>query len=147
MLVRTVPVIAERLSAEVPAHELVTLARQGDHDAYMELCRRALPVAMGVVRRITRNEHDAEDAMQEALLSAYLNLRNFDERASFSTWFTRIGINCALMLLRKQRRSRLISLVDEDGEDLFAQLPDPRPNPERVCAEKQRRLHMLQAVQ
>src|ERR1700740_1353003 len=61
------------------------------------------------VRRITRNHEDAEDAVQDALLSAFLHLQCFDGRSTFSTWLTRIGINSALMILRKRLNSREVS--------------------------------------
>ena len=58
------------------------------------------------VCRITRNHEDAEDAVQDAFLRAFLHLQSFDGRSTFSTWLTRIGINSALMILRKRRNSR-----------------------------------------
>jgi DNA-directed RNA polymerase specialized sigma24 family protein len=50
------------------------------------------------VLRITRNHQDAEDAMQDSFLSAFLHLENFDGRSTFSTWLTRIGIHSAKVL-------------------------------------------------
>src|ERR1700758_117515 len=61
------------------------------------------------VVRITRNHEDAEDAVQDAFLSAFLHIQSFDGRSTFSTWLTRIGINSALMILRKRRNSREVS--------------------------------------
>jgi RNA polymerase sigma-70 factor (ECF subfamily) len=52
-------------------------------------------------QRITKNGEDAEDALQNAFLSAFIHIKNFDGRSSFSTWLTRIAINSALMTLRK----------------------------------------------
>jgi len=53
--------------------------------------------------RITRNHADAEDAQQETLLKAHRNLRQFEGRARFTTWVSRIAINESLMSLRKRR--------------------------------------------
>jgi len=63
-----------------------------------------------VTRRIMRNREDAEDAAQECFLNAFVHLKDFDGRSSFSTWLTRIAINSALMILRKRRVSAEIAL-------------------------------------
>src|SRR6202044_3908205 len=60
--------------------------------------------------RITRNREDAEDALQDAFLKAYVHLHDFDGRSSFLTWLTRIAINSALMILRKKRLGSEISV-------------------------------------
>jgi RNA polymerase sigma-70 factor, ECF subfamily len=62
--------------------------------------------------RITRNQEDAEDSRQEALLKAYRNMGQFEGRSQFTTWISRIAINEALMNLRKRRRG-----VHETFED------------------------------
>jgi len=69
---------------------------------------------MRTAYRITNNREDAEDALQDAFLKAYLHLQDFDGRSSFVTWLTRIAINSALMILRKKRGWSEISL---DGAD------------------------------
>jgi RNA polymerase sigma-70 factor (ECF subfamily) len=57
-----------------------------------------------VVRRLLRNEQDAQDATQEAFLNAFKHLDDFDGSARLSTWLHRIAVNAALMRLRSQRR-------------------------------------------
>jgi RNA polymerase sigma-70 factor (ECF subfamily) len=61
--------------------------------------------------RITRNQEDAEDAQQEALLKAHRNLNQFEGRARFTTWISRIAINEALMCLRKRRNVVHVSVA------------------------------------
>jgi RNA polymerase sigma-70 factor (ECF subfamily) len=63
------------------------------------------------------NQADAEDVLQETLLKAFAKLESFDERSAFSTWLTRIGINNALMVLRRMRYRREVSLNTEPGEN------------------------------
>ena len=58
---------------------------------------------MGSIRRILQNSWDAEDALQDTLLSAFTHLKSFQGRSSFSTWMTRIAINTALSRLGKSR--------------------------------------------
>src|ERR1700733_14812394 len=82
---------------------LVAAAKNGDHQAYAELCRRHSRQIFQTVRRITGNISDAEDALQEAFLKAYVHIGEFEGRSAFSSCLTRIAINSALMLLRKKR--------------------------------------------
>jgi hypothetical protein len=82
-----------------------------------------------VARRITRHRDDAQDAVQESLISAYVHLEKFDERARFSTWLTRIAINAALMKVRKNRQSRKVGV--EDTADAV-ELRDSVPSPEEI---------------
>jgi RNA polymerase sigma-70 factor (ECF subfamily) len=77
---------------------LVAAAKNGDHQAYAELCRRHSKRTQRTVLRITRNIADAEDTLQESLLKAYMHIGEFDGRSAFSSWLTRIAINNALML-------------------------------------------------
>ena len=93
---------------------LLSTAKSGDADAFVELSKRHYRRVFHETYRITRNQQDAEDALQEALLNAFAHLKGFEERSSFSTWLTRIAINSALMILRKKRGCFEISM---DGSD------------------------------
>jgi RNA polymerase sigma-70 factor (ECF subfamily) len=97
---------------------LVAAAKQGQAEAFATLCQPLARKLIQSAHRITRNREDAEDALQDALLSAFIHMKNFDGRSSFSTWLTRIAINSALMTLRKKRSSREIPIGDcgVDGE-------------------------------
>jgi len=81
-------------------------------------------------------------------MRAFLHLHQFDGRSSFATWFTRIGINSALMILRK-RRVRLESSIDApvDGESWQTwQIADHSPGPEERYAGHERTLHLQRAI-
>jgi RNA polymerase sigma-70 factor (ECF subfamily) len=98
--------------------------------------------------RLLRNATDAEDAVQDALLSAYKHLGRFRGQAELSTWLTTIVINAARMQLR--RRSGHLSLDQEHGQDglIFSeQLPDSRPSPEEVCSAVEARDRLVEGVQ
>ena len=69
----------------------------------MELSERHSDRLLRTINQITRNWHDAEDALQDAMLKAFAHLKDFQEKSSFSTWLTRIAINSALMIIRKKR--------------------------------------------
>jgi RNA polymerase sigma-70 factor, ECF subfamily len=122
---------------------LVELAKDGDHDAYAELRRRHLPMAARAARRITRNDEDTEDVVQETFLRVLLHIKTFDGRSAFSTWVTRIAVNCSLMMLRKRRGHREISMDSTDGNGYpVYQVHDPAANPEALHARNEQ-LHLL----
>jgi RNA polymerase sigma factor (sigma-70 family) len=114
---------------------LVAAAKNGEHHAYNELCRRHAKRTFHTVQRFTRNTEDAEDAVQESLMKAFAHLATFDGRSAFSTWLTRIAINSALMALRKKRNIQEFSLdVSFGTEDPVAlQVMEPSCNPEDAC--------------
>jgi DNA-directed RNA polymerase specialized sigma24 family protein len=80
----------------------VSAAVAGHDEAFVELCQRTSGRAFGAIYRITKNRIDAKDVFQESILIALLHLNQFKLDSSFSTWFTRIGIDCALMLRRRR---------------------------------------------
>ena len=83
----------------------VSRAREGDADAFRTLVDRHSHAVFRVAYRMTGNEHDADDVVQETLLRAYRQLARFEERANFGTWLHRIAINCSLDLLRARGRA------------------------------------------
>jgi RNA polymerase sigma-70 factor (ECF subfamily) len=83
---------------------VVSRARSGDADAFRQLVERHSGITFRVAYRMTGNEHDADDVVQETFLRAYRQLRHFEERANFSTWLHRITVNCSLDLLRARNR-------------------------------------------
>ena len=83
--------------------ELVARARAGDGAAFGALVEPARSRAWSVCLRITGQQSDAEDALQDALTSAWQNLDKFREDAAFSTWLYRIASNASLSLVRKRR--------------------------------------------
>src|ERR1700731_4916212 len=88
---------------------LLATAKSGEAAAVDTLYRAHAEKLFRTVHRITRNREDAEDAVQDSFLRAFLHLQSFDGRSTFSTWLTRIAINSALMILRKKRNFREIS--------------------------------------
>jgi RNA polymerase sigma-70 factor (ECF subfamily) len=125
---------------------LVLAACSGDSHAFVELSKPHSKRILLTLYRITRNWQDAEDALQEALMKAFLRLDSFQGKASFSTWFTSIAVNTALMLLRK-RRGVLELAIDNTGEAGTYNgwdLQDSRDNPEQ-CFERQQRADLIQS--
>jgi RNA polymerase sigma factor (sigma-70 family) len=127
---------------------LVAAAKQGNHPAFGELWTRHSNTAFKTVYRITGNRDDAEDAIQVAWMKAYMHLNNFDGRAKFSTWFTRIAINSALMILRRKRAHPESSMDwSVDGETWQQwEVRDKRVNIEEHYARKEAEKNLQRAV-
>jgi RNA polymerase sigma-70 factor (ECF subfamily) len=135
--------------AAMNERKLVHAAQGGDAAAFVSLCKLHSDKILRRLYRITKNWEDAEDALQDAFLKAYLNLRKFEGRSSFSSWLTRIAINSALMLLRK-KRSRNETPIEISAEgDPFPQqreVVDPAESPERRYVQCERRERLGKAI-
>lgn len=112
---------------------LIAAAKSGHRAAFGVLCERHAEMILRVTFRITRNREDAEDAVQDSFMSAFVHITNFDERSRFATWLTRIAINSALGQLRKKRGVREISMDETNPaaeSHPHLEIPDRTPNPE-----------------
>lgn len=96
--------------AEEP--QLVAAARQGDNQAFCILINQYYRNVYNVVLKIARNNEDTEDALQDAFLKAYCNVKQFQGNSRFYTWLVRIAVNEALMKLRKRHSDRQVPLED-----------------------------------
>ena len=92
--------------------ELIGAAQSGDRDAFDELVRRTFVDTFTLARRLTGNEEDARDVVQEAYLRAWRAIGKFRGEAQFSTWMYRITANAAATHVRKRKRHRTESLDD-----------------------------------
>ena len=117
---------------------LVLRARNGDHDAFGELVNRHQRRVWMVCRQYLGVD-EADAAAQDSLVKAFTRIGDFDRRAAFSTWLTRIAINTCLDGLRKRRREGLVTEEpdDEEGAGLLAQVPDDRVGPETRFQQQQ----------
>ncbi len=113
---------------------IVQQVRSGEPDAFGVLVERHSRSLFRLAYRMTGNEQDAEDVVQEAFLRAYRQLARFEARSSFGTWVYRIGVNCALDLMRSRQRHPEHPLEDTtDGErPARTELPAANPAPDRV---------------
>jgi RNA polymerase sigma-70 factor, ECF subfamily len=126
---------------------LVGAAKLGDRFAFAELWERHSNTGFNVAYRVTKNRDDAEDVIQEAWLRAYVHLNTFDGRAKFSTWFTRIVINSALMTLRRKRAHPETSIEITDGETRqHRQIADQTKDVEELYARRERIERLKRAI-
>jgi RNA polymerase sigma-70 factor, ECF subfamily len=128
----------------------VSRARSGDTDAFRVLVERHSRSLFRLAFRMTGNQQDAEDVVQESFLRAYKQLAKFDERASFGTWLYRIASNCSLDLVRsRKRRSERLAAPPELGneaEDPMVSLPSTAPTPERLALSSEVRERVAEAM-
>jgi RNA polymerase sigma-70 factor, ECF subfamily len=113
----------------------IARARAGDAIAFRHLVGANAGALFRVCSRITRDHRLAEDAVQEALLSAFQHLADFDGRAAFSTWLYRIAVNAALVQVRKRRHLEVAWPSRDQGDDMaLFRAPDESPTPDRHAA-------------
>jgi RNA polymerase sigma-70 factor (ECF subfamily) len=137
----------ERVTA--PVDDIVAAAQAGSPAAFTELHSIYSGRLYKTILSITRNPHDAEEALQETFLRAYLAIKTFEGKSKISTWLTRIAVNSALMILRKQRgRSEVLfdPQPDDRCEAIAFDVADSAPNPEELCGLHQHQLKTLRAL-
>jgi RNA polymerase sigma-70 factor, ECF subfamily len=118
------PRIAELQREQLTDEDLVARVLAGDRPLFELILRRHNERIYRAVRSILRDEAEAEDAMQQAYVHAYEHLADFEGRARFSTWLTRIAVHEALARRRRQKPQ------GEEGELEMATLPGADRNPE-----------------
>lgn len=123
----------------------------GDRDAFRVLVERHSRSVFRLAYRMTGNQADAEEVVQEAFLRAYRRLDRFEERANFGTWVYRIGVNCALDLMRK-RKTEMEQRVtqhasdEEDRPDLMESAASSDPTPDRIALSGELKEHVEAAM-
>jgi RNA polymerase sigma-70 factor (ECF subfamily) len=125
----------------------------GKHESFRVLVDRHGRKVFGLAYRMTGNEHDADEVVQETFLRCYRRLDSFEARSSFSTWLYRIASNCALDLLAKRKQEKT-HLVENDGrddqlnpEERTLDYATPQPGPERMLLSTELRKRVSDAMQ
>jgi RNA polymerase sigma-70 factor (ECF subfamily) len=122
--------------------QLIAAAKIGRRAPFGELCERHVQKVFRVIHRIMRNREDAEDAVQDSLLKAFVHLKDFDGRSQFATWLTRIAINAALMKLRSNHWKREIPMNEPNPHcelERHNEIQDDAPDPEETYRLRERR--------
>lgn len=123
----------------------------GERDAFRVLVERHSQQLFRLAYRMTGNEHDAEEVVQEAFLRAYRNLGQFGSRANFGTWAYRIAANYAIDRMRQKRKEEARHktpnpAAEEQDQDPLDLVPDERPNPDRLAVNSELRRKMQEAL-
>jgi RNA polymerase sigma-70 factor, ECF subfamily len=135
----------EQVNEEV----LVRRVKDGEHDLFYELIRpyerRLYAAAFGILR----NEADAEDAVQEAVLKAFKHIRQFRAESRFSTWLIQITVNEARMRKRKEHAHLVEPITDhqdEEGNYTPREFADWREIPSETLERKEVRQRLAEAL-
>ena len=135
-----------RMTEEADA-QVVARVRAGEAEAFRVLVARHGRTVFRLACRMTGNEHDAEDVVQEAFLKAFRKLGEFEERSQCGSWIHRIAANCAYDLLRARARqeARIERRSTEEGPALDVAADDPAPDRLLAGDEVRRRLRAAMA--
>jgi RNA polymerase sigma-70 factor (ECF subfamily) len=122
--------------------QLIAAAKTGRRAPFGQLCDRHIKKVFRVTHRIMRNREDAEDAVQDCFLNAFVHFKDFDGRSRFTTWLTRIAINAALMKLRKKRGIREVPMDEPKPSPelgVHSEIQDTAPDPEETYRLRERK--------
>jgi len=126
----------------------VALVRAGDRDAFRPIVDRYSQMLFRLAYRITGNETDAEEVVQETFLRGYRKLDSFDGRSSLATWLFRIATNCSLDLIsRRKLQPQLISDTDDSETAPEEQVSSEQPSPERLLYSSEMRANIRRALE
>ena len=117
----------------------VARVKAGDGDAYRVLVDRHSRGVFRLAFRMTGNQSDSEDVVQETFLRAYKQLHRWEARSSFGTWLYRIAANYSLDLVRRKKRHAEVGLEEsrstgDDTGDVVRALPSLAAGPDRLLA-------------
>ncbi|MGA9074323.1 MAG: sigma-70 family RNA polymerase sigma factor [Candidatus Sulfotelmatobacter sp.] len=130
--------------------DLILNVQRGQHELFYELVRPYERRVYAAALAILRNEHDAEDAAQEAMLKAFANIRQFRAEARFSTWLIQITVNEALMRRRRERTVVMEGIDDrrdsEESEYAPRDFADWREIPSEALERKEVRQRLAEAL-
>ena len=136
-------------SSSTDEESLVRRVLAGEHDLFYELIRPYERRLYAAAFAILRNEPDAEDVAQEAVLKAFKNLRQFRAESKFSTWLTQITVNEARMRRRKAHSNLMEPIADrpdDDGNYTPRDFADWREIPSETLERKEVRLKLAEAL-
>ena len=129
--------------------DLIARVQRGQQESFYELVRPYERRVYAAALAILRNEADAEDVAQEAMLKAFANIRQFRAEARFSTWLIQITVNEALMRRRRERTAVMEGIDDhrdEEGEYAPRDFADWREIPSEALERKEVRQRLAQAL-
>jgi RNA polymerase sigma factor (sigma-70 family) len=121
---------------------LVVAAQHGSREAFGELCQPRAKLILQEVQRINRNREDAEDALQDSFLMAFVHIKDFDGRSKLSTWLTRIRDQLGF---DDSSEAAPLCRSDEESHGVW-EVSDQLPNPEILYAQRERESILLAAI-
>jgi RNA polymerase sigma-70 factor (ECF subfamily) len=137
------------LQTRTREQDLIQSVQAGQRELFYELVRPYERRVYAAAMAILRNEQDAEDAAQEAMLKAFANIRQFRAEARFSTWLIQIAVNEALMRRRRERTVPMEGLDgrrDEEADYAPRDFADWREIPSETLERKEVRQRLAEAL-
>ena len=125
----------------------VDAARQGDQSAFEQLVRLYEKRVLALTTRMCKNPADAEEAAQEAFLSAWQGLPFFRGESSFSTWLYRLASNACVDLLRREGRRQSAAGPSLNDEEVQLEVPDTAPSPQEQAERSELRQQIEAGLQ
>jgi RNA polymerase sigma-70 factor (ECF subfamily) len=129
--------------------DLITRVQCGENERFYELVRPYERRVYAAAFAILRNETDAEDAAQEAMLKAFANIRQFRAESRFSTWLIQITVNEALMRRRREKTVVMEGIderLDEESDYTPRDFADWREIPSEALERKEVRQRLAEAL-
>ena len=127
--------------------ELLAALQAGSSAAFEELQKVYSHRLYRRILSITKNHADAEDALQDTFMRAFVGLDSFEGRSQLSTWLTRIAFNSALMIIRRRRTGEVLHALPADSVAHDFDVRDSAPNPEETCNREQQLTTMFNAIE
>ena len=132
---------------EKQEQQWVEAARQGDQSAFEQLVKLYEKRVLALTTRMCKNPADAEEAAQEAFLSAWQGLPFFRGDASFSTWLYRLASNACVDLLRREGRRQSAAGPSLNDEEVQLEVPDTAPSPQEQAERSELRQQIEAGLQ
>jgi RNA polymerase sigma-70 factor (ECF subfamily) len=136
------------MQMELSDAAVVAQVLTGDREAFRVLVERHSRNIFKAVYRMTNNQEDADEIVQETFLRAYKSLARFQERSSFYTWIYRIAMNRTLDVLSAKKPTRTVQISESpEPEEDEIQLASPTPGPERALLSRELKGSIAEAMQ
>ena len=132
---------------EKQEQQWVEAARQGDQSAFEQLVKLYEKRVLALTTRMCKNPADAEEAAQEAFLSAWQGLPFFRGESSFSTWLYRLASNACVDLLRREGRRQSAAGPSLNDEEVQLEVPDTAPSPQEQAERSELRQQIEAGLQ
>jgi RNA polymerase sigma-70 factor (ECF subfamily) len=129
--------------------EIIKTILTGDKNSFSKLQKKYYRTVFSVIRRMIRNEDDAEDLTQETFIKAYNALASFDVKYFFSSWLMKIASNNCIDYMRKRKLETISysqNISNNDDDDLFLQIPSLEILPDEKYSENEKLKILLETI-
>lgn len=139
--------VANLRTSQLTDEEVIGNVLNGDREQFEILLRRHNQTLFRAVRSYLKDEDEVRDTMQDTYLKAFSKLAQFERKSSFATWLVRIGINEALLRLRKEKRTRSIfTEIKDEAISIFQRTGIYNMNPEKKAIQRETRDMIERAI-